>query len=126
MSYSSSSGMTNSDTIRWKITEQTTIRVRINLVQHTQCSNMTSMTQQQETLIRAKPGHRIRMSLEKLKMTFSSRPTHRRRILKDREQMHSSNEAVTQRCPQGQASPTSKYQFFERHEKQYHARGLRM
>ena len=30
------------------------------------------------------------------------------------EQMHSSNEA-TQRCPQRHASPTSKYQFFERH-----------
>ena len=32
--------------------------------------------------------------------------------------MHSSNE-VTQRCPQRQASPTSKYQFFERHGRQY-------
>ena len=34
------------------------------------------------------------------------------------EQMRSSYEA-TQRCPQRHASPTSKYQFFERHERQY-------
>ena len=40
------------------------------------------------------------------------------------EQMHSSNKA-TQRCPQKQASPTSKYQFFESHERQYYAYGLR-
>ena len=40
------------------------------------------------------------------------------------EQMHSSNE-VTQRCPQRRASPTSKYQFFERPERQYRAHGLR-
>ena len=40
------------------------------------------------------------------------------------EQMHSSNEA-TQRCPQRHASPTSKYQLFERHERQYHVHGFR-
>ena len=39
------------------------------------------------------------------------------------EQMHSRNEA-TQRCPQRHASPTSKYQFFERHGRQYPAHGL--
>ena len=61
------------------------IRVRINLVEHTQCRNMTSMTQRQESLIRAKPGHRIQMALEKLKMAFSSRPPPRRAILKDLE-----------------------------------------
>ena len=33
------------------------IRVRINLVQHTQCSNMTSIRKRQESLRRAKPGH---------------------------------------------------------------------
>ena len=33
----------------------------------------------------AKPGHRIHLSLEKLKMTFRSRPPHRRTILKDWE-----------------------------------------
>ena len=32
--------------------------------------------------------------------------------------MNSSNEA-TQRCPQRHASPVSKYQFVERHERQY-------
>ena len=36
------------------------------------------------------------------------------------QQMHNSNE-VTPRCPQSHASPTSKYQFSARHEKQYHA-----
>ena len=45
---------------------------------------MTSMTQRQESLIRAKPGHRIHLALEKLK-TLSSRPPHRRTILKDWE-----------------------------------------
>ena len=77
--------MLNSGTSRWKLTEQTLIRVRINLVQHIQSSNMTSMTQWQETLIRAKSGHRIHLALEKLKMTFSSRQSHRRTILKDWE-----------------------------------------
>ena len=40
------------------------------------------------------------------------------------EVMHNSNK-VRQRCPQGQASPTSNYQFAERQEIQYHAHGLR-
>ena len=43
----------NTDRSRWNLTEQIMNRVQINLVQHTQCSNMTSMTQQ-ESLIRAK------------------------------------------------------------------------
>ena len=46
---------------------------------------MTSMAQQQESLILAKSGHRIHLGLEKLKMTFGSRPLHRRIILKDWE-----------------------------------------
>ena len=69
--------------LRWKLTEQTMIQVRINLVQHTQFSCMcirestyTSMTQRQETSIGAKPGVRIHLELEKLKKTFSSRPQH--------------------------------------------------
>ena len=41
-------------------------------VQHTQCSNMTSMTQRQESLIRAKPGHRVHLALEKLMMRSQS------------------------------------------------------
>ena len=76
-------GVSNSDRSRWKLTEQTMIRVRINLPQHTQCSNITWMTQRQESLVRAKPGHRIHLALEKMKMTFSSRPPHGRIILKD-------------------------------------------
>ena len=65
---------------------------------------MASMTQRQESLIRTKPGHRIHLALEKLKMAFSSRPPHRRTINTQGlgEQMNSSNEA-TQRCPQRHA-----------------------
>ena len=43
---------------------------------------MTPITQRQGRLIREKPGHRIHLALEKLKITFSSRPPHRRTILK--------------------------------------------
>ena len=39
--------------------------------------------------------------------------------------LDNSNE-VTQMCPLRHSSPTSKYQFSERHEQQYHAHGLRM
>ena len=125
MNCNRSLGMSNSDRSRWKHTEQTMIEVRINLVQHTQCSNITSMTQRKESLIRAKPGHRIHLALEKLKMTFSSRlPTPENNAKGLGEQMHGSNE-TTQRCPQRNAAPTSKYQFIERHGRQYHARGLR-
>ena len=46
------------------------LRVRIKVVQHTQCSNMTSMSRQ-ETLIRAMPGHRIHLALKKLKVTLT-------------------------------------------------------
>ena len=77
--------MSKSDISRCKLTEQIMIRVRINLVQHTQCINMTSIEQGQESVIRAKPGHRIHQALEKLKMTLSSRPPHRKTILKDCE-----------------------------------------
>ena len=85
MSCSHSSRISNSDRCIWKLTLQTMIRVLINLVQHTLCRNMTSMTQRQGSQVRAKPGQRINMALEKLKMTFSSRPPHRRIILKDGE-----------------------------------------
>ena len=85
MSCCRSSGMSISVRSRWNLTEQTMIRVRINLVQHTQCSIMTSMTQRQESLIREKPSHRLHLALEKLKMTFTSRPPHRRTILKERK-----------------------------------------
>ena len=56
----------------------------------------------------------MHLALEKLKMTFSSRPPHRRTILKDWE-----NKCVVatkqHRCTQKHATPTSKYQFFETH-----------
>ena len=81
----SCTGISNSDRSRWQLTKQTMIPVRINLVQHTQCSNLTSMTQRQESLISAKPGHQIHLALEKLKMTFSSKPPYRRTVLKDCE-----------------------------------------
>ena len=38
--------------------------VPINLVQHTKPSNTTSMPQRQETLSKAKPGHRIHLELK--------------------------------------------------------------
>ena len=59
---------------RWKLAEQTVIRVRIDLVQHTKLSHTTSMTQRQETLIGTNPGHQIHLALKKLKVTFSSWP----------------------------------------------------
>ena len=91
--------MSNSDRSRWKLTDQTMIRVRINLLQHSECSNMTSMTQRQESLIRAKPSYRIHPALEKLKMTLSSRPPHRRTIPMDWE--NKCTVATKQhRCPQ--------------------------
>ena len=85
MSCSHSSDMSNSNGSRWKLTEYTMIQVRINIVQHTQCSNMISMTQRQETLTRAKTDHRIHLALEKLKMRFSCRPPHWRTVVTDWE-----------------------------------------
>ena len=85
MSCSRRSGMSNSDRSRWKLAEETMVLVRINFVQHTQPSNMTSMTQRQESVIRAKHGHRINLALEKLKITSISRPPHRSATLKDLE-----------------------------------------
>ena len=83
MSCSCSSRVSNSDKSRWKLSEQTMIKVCINLVQHTQCSNMTLTKQRQESLVRAKPGHRIHLQLKYLNMVIGSRPPHRRTILKD-------------------------------------------
>ena len=82
MSCCRSSSMSNSSGNRWKLVEQTVIRVRIYLVHHTKLSHAKAMTQQ-ETLIGTKPGHLIHLSPEKLNVTFSSWPPHRRTILKD-------------------------------------------
>ena len=101
------------------------IRVRINFAQHIQWSNMTPMTHRQESLIRAKPGHRIHLALEKLKMTFSCRFPH--------EWVNNTSEGLEKQIvvatkqhrgvhkDTSHASPTSKYQFFERHWRQNHA-----
>ena len=67
-------GMSSSSRSRWKLAEQTVIRVRTNLLQHTKLNHTTLMTQRQETLIGAKLGHRIHLELNKLKVTFSSWP----------------------------------------------------
>ena len=61
---------------KWELTEQTTIRVRINHVQHTQFINVMTMTQRQETLIRARPGHRIHLALENMKKKHSAAERH--------------------------------------------------
>ena len=79
-------GMSNSSRSRWKHAEQTVnFRVWINLVQHTQPSNIMAMTQWQETLTKTKPGHQLPLALKKLKVTFSSWPPQRRTVLKDLE-----------------------------------------
>ena len=83
MSCGGNSSMSNSSRSKWKLAEQSMITVLINFVQHTQPSNITSITQRQETLIRLKPSHRIHLALKKLKVTFSSWRPHQRTILKD-------------------------------------------
>ena len=82
---SRSSGMSNSDRSRWKLTEQTTIRVRINLVQDIQCRTWRWWHNDNKVWSKQKPGHWQHLALKKLLMTFSSRPLHRRTILKDCE-----------------------------------------
>ena len=59
-----------------------------------QCSNMASMTQRQESLIREKPGHRIQAE-DGIQQQI---PTSENNTHGLGEQMHSSIEA-TQRCP---------------------------
>ena len=49
---------------------------------------MSGMTQRQENLISAKPGHRIHLGLVKLKMTFSNRTPNQRKILEDWENIY--------------------------------------
>ena len=97
-------GMSNSSRSRFKLAEQTVIRVRINLVQHTKPSHMTSMKPRQETLIRTKPGHRIHLALRSWSDIQQLTPTPENNTQGFGEQMESSNE-VTQRCPQIYVSP---------------------
>ena len=122
MSSGRSSEMSNSSRSRWKLAEQTVIRIRINLVQHTKPSHTTSVTRQ-ETLIGTKIGHRIHLALKKLKLGSIVLPTSENNTQVLGERIQNGNE-VTQRCPQIYVSPTSKYKFSERHGKQYHAHGL--
>ena len=109
---------------RWKLSKQTMIRVRINPVQHTQYSNVTSNTMtsnfdQGKAWLPDTPGARkVKDDIEQLT------PTPENNTQGLGEKMHHFNEA-THRCPQRHASPTSKYKFSERQEKQYHAHGLR-
>ena len=121
MSCSCSSGMSNSYKSRWKLTVQTMIRVRINFVQHTQRSKMTSMTQRQKTLMKAEPACPPNASgaREAEDGIQQQPPTSENNSQGLGGQMQKQHEA-TQRCSQRHASPTSKYQFFERHERQYH------
>ena len=87
--------MSNSDRCRWKLIEQTMIRVRIKLVLHTQCSTMTSITQRQEGLISPKPGHRIHYGAREVEDDIQEQtPTPERNTQRLEEQMHSSNEAT--------------------------------
>ena len=55
MEFEVCSGMSNSRRSRWKLAEQTVIRVQI--VRYNKSHNTTSTTQRQETLIGTKPGH---------------------------------------------------------------------
>ena len=72
------------------------------------------------SLIRAKPGHRIRLAFEKLKMTFSITP-HRRTIFKDFE-----NKCIFATKQHTSIHKDSlKYQLFGRHGRQYNAHGHR-
>ena len=77
----------------------TVVRVWINFVQHTKPSHTTSMTQRQKTLIGTKPGHRIHLVLKKLKVAFSSRPSHQNRFCistnKCKKRQRSSTEVST-------------------------------
>ena len=111
MTSSCCSGMSNSDRRIWKLTEQTMIQVRINLVQFRQCSNMTSMT----TTRKSDQSKVWPLNTPGSTHIEEHTPTPENNTQGLGEQMHSSNK-VTQRCPQTLASPTSKYQFFQTRE----------
>ena len=118
------SGMSNSSWGSCQLAKQTMIWFRINLLQHTQPSNITTMTQRQVTLIRAHLATEYTWSSRSWRWHFAADPTLENNAQGLGEQMQNSNE-VTQWCPQIYVSQTSKYQFPERHGKQYHAYGLR-
>ena len=109
------SGMSSSDRSRWKLTEQTMIRFRISITytvqQHDVDDTTTRKSDQGKDLPPNSPGAR-----EAENDIQHRTPTLENNTQGLGKQMHSSNDA-TQRCPQRHASPTSKYQFFERHER---------
>ena len=85
------------------------------------------MIQRQESLIIQKPGHLCYLPGAREHRRSGVRqqtPTPENNTQGLGEQMQSSIEA-TQRCPQRYASLTSKYQFFQRHVRQYRALGIR-
>ena len=91
--------MSNSSRSRWKLAEQTVIRVRINLAQQTQPSHTTSMAQRQETdrgiaWIPNTPGN-LKAECDIQQLT----PTPENNTQGLEEQMHYSY-VVSQRCPQ--------------------------
>ena len=120
MRYSSSLEMSNYGRSRRKLAAQTVTWVRINLIQHTKPCNMTSITQRQETLIRAKPEHRMQLALQKLKLTFSGWPpcTPENNTHGLWEEIHNYQRSDTDVYNLIYASPTIKYKFSERHTKQ--------
>ena len=120
MSFGGSPNISNSGRSGRKLTEQTMIQVRIKLVQHTHSSNMSSMTQKQEPLIRRAwppnaPGdssaeddspHLIRTLTKNTRRLW--------------EQLKNRNE-LTQKCTERHALPTPREQFFHRYDTKYHS-----
>ena len=83
MSCDRSSRMSNSGTSRWKLTEETVIRVRINLVQHTkvQPHDIDDTTTRNSDRDKAWPPNTPH--LQEAEGGLSSWPPHQRTILKD-------------------------------------------
>ena len=105
-------------------TKQTVIRVLIKLVQYTWPSNMMSMTQRQETLIRKSLATEYTWRSRSWRWHSAADLTPENNTQRLGEQVHNSN-GVTQRCSQIYVSPTLKYKFTERHEKLYNSHDLR-
>ena len=107
---SRSSDMSNSDCSRWKLTEQTMIRVRINFYNIHSAATWRRWHNDKKVW----PGQSLvteytwRSVAEDDIQEQSPTPENNTHGLEKR--MHSCNEA-TQRSPQRYASPTSKYQF---------------
>ena len=127
MSCSRSLGMSNSDRSRWKLTEQTMIRVRYTLYNIHSAATWCQWHNDKKVWLGQRLATEYTWPSRSRRWHSSSRPPHRRTILKDWE-----NKCIVAKkehrgmYPQRRASPTSKYQFFESHERQYRAHVLRM